>query len=186
MRRPRWLSPINPISLFMKAGVSKDGKVWRRLYTISGRVTRIFLLLRMLSGGISEILRRCMPKLFWKLLLSIRSRWLPIWEKIRWLLSCNMRESGLYFWPWLPIKELMTSSFLKAKGWNCMKRYSKNHRTGGMPGIWCTLSERQKPRCWPESAGSCPIIFCWCRESELRAEVSKKWQNMEWMHIVAW
>ncbi len=51
MRRPRWLSPINPISLFMKAGVSKDGKVWRRLYTISGRVTRIFLLLRMLSGG---------------------------------------------------------------------------------------------------------------------------------------
>ncbi len=33
--------------------------------------------------GISEILRRCMPKLFWKLLLSIRSRWLPIWEKIR-------------------------------------------------------------------------------------------------------
>ena len=42
MRRPRWLSPINPISLFMKAGVSKDGKVWRRLYTISGRVTRIF------------------------------------------------------------------------------------------------------------------------------------------------
>ena len=30
-----------------------------------------------------EILRRCMPKLFWKLLLSIRSRWLPIWEKIR-------------------------------------------------------------------------------------------------------
>ena len=77
------LSPINPISLFMKAGVSKDGKVWRRLYTISGRVTRIFLLLRMLSGGISEILRRCMPKLFWKLLLSIRSRWLPIWEKIR-------------------------------------------------------------------------------------------------------
>ena len=49
----------------------------------SGLVTRIFLLLRMLSGGISEILRRCMPKLFWKLLLSIRSRWLPIWEKIR-------------------------------------------------------------------------------------------------------
>lgn len=33
--------------------------------------------------GISEILRRVMPKLFWKLLLSIRSRWLPIWEKIR-------------------------------------------------------------------------------------------------------
>ena len=30
-----------------------------------------------------------------------------------------------------------------------------------------------------EAAGSCPIIFCWCRESELRAEVSKKWQNME-------
>ena len=62
---------------------SRGVEGWKSLYTISGRVTRIFLLLRMLSGGISEILRRCMPKLFWKLLLSIRSRWLPIWEKIR-------------------------------------------------------------------------------------------------------
>ena len=70
------------IAFYESRGV-EGWKSLEKTNTISGRVTRIFLLLRMLSGGISEILRRCMPKLFWKLLLSIRSRWLPIWEKIR-------------------------------------------------------------------------------------------------------
>ncbi len=64
MRRPRWLSPINPISLFMKAGVSKDGKKSGEDYTLYPDELPDIFTIADAKRGISEILLQMYAKSF--------------------------------------------------------------------------------------------------------------------------